>query len=336
MPGSHPLPRAGGSKTQSFGLSDASATSAGRGSKGEENVAVIEQDFRYLVPASIEEAISLRCEYDGHSRFVSGGTEVVPMMTQGRLKETCLIELSRLKELTAITEHAHSHDIGASVTLTRLQDSPLVKAHWHALAEAAASIREPQVRNRGTIGGNVSHGVPSADLLPPLLVFEAQVGLAGPDGRRWVALSEFLIGPYRTALRRDELVAEIRLPLPANRTGSAFLKVTKYGGSGLSVATAAAALSTEDGRIVRAGLAIGAAGPVPRRVAEAEAFLVGKAPTDAVLAEAGKIASDAADPRDGSIRASPAHRRRVLISLAARAIALAAQRSAEPQTGASQ
>ena len=297
---------------------------------------MIEQNFRYLVPTSIEEAIGLRCEFDGHSRFVSGGTEVVPMMTQGRLKETCLIELSRLKELTAITEHAHSHAIGAAVTLSRLQDSTLVKAHWHALAEAAASIREPQVRNRGTIGGNVSHGVPSADMLPPLLVFEAQVGLAGRDGRRWVALPEFLIGPYRTALRRDELVAEIRLPLPETRTGSAFLKVTKYGGSGLSVATAAAAVSTESGRIVSVRLAIGSAGPVARRIPEAEVFLVGKEPTDAVLAEAGTMASNAADPRDGSIRASPAHRRRVLITLAARAIALAAQRSPEPQTGSSQ
>lgn len=337
LSGSHVPLRAGGKrKTQSFDLSDASASGTGQDLKGEENFAVIEKEFRYLVPASIEEAVGLRREFDGHSRFVSGGTEVVPMMTQGRLKETCLIELSRLKELSAITEREFCHDIGASVTLARLQDSPLVRVHWHALAEAAASIREPQVRNRGTIGGNVSHGVPSADLLPPLLVFEAQIGLAGKGGRRWMALPEFLLGPYRTALRNDELVADIRLPLPATRTGSAFLKVTKYGGSGLSVATAAAALSMEDGRIVRARLAIGSAGPVARCVPEAEAFLAGKAPTDAVLAEAGKMASDAADPRDGSIRASPAHRRRVLVALAARAIALAAQRSAEPQTGASQ
>lgn len=292
------------------------------------------QDFTYLVPSSVDEAIGLRRDFGDRAKFISGGTEVVPMMTRGKLRETCLIELSRIDELNGIAGHRHCHHIGASVTLSRLQRSALVGDYWMALAEAAGSIREPQVRNRGTIGGNVSHGVPSADLVPVLLAFDAEVGLAGRGGRRFVPLSEFLIGPYRTALQADELVAEIKLPEPDWRRGSAFQKVTKFGGSGLSVATVAAAIGTADGRISRARLAIGSAGPVPRRVGAAEEFLVGKAPTEEVLAEAGRIAADAADPRDGSIRATPAHRRRVLKTLAARAIALAAGRSVERSTGA--
>lgn len=293
------------------------------------------QDFTYLVPSTVEEAIGFRCDFGDKAKFISGGTEVVPMMTQGKLKEGYLIELSRIAELNGITEHRHGHHIGASVTLSLLQHSALVRDYWTALAEAATSIREPQVRNRGTIGGNVSHGVPSADLVPALLVFDAQLGLAGRSGRRWVSLSDFLIGPYRTALHGDELVAEVKLPEPDWRRGSAFQKLTKFGGSGLSVATAAAAVNTEDGRITHARVAIGSAGPVPRRVAAAEEFLVGKAPTDEVLAEAGQMASDAADPRGGSIRASPAHRHRVLKTLAARAIALAAERTSKPDIGAS-
>lgn len=292
------------------------------------------QDFTYLVPSSVDEAIGLRCDFGDRAKFISGGTEVVPMMTRGKLRETCLIELSRIDELNGIAGHRHCHHIGASVTLSRLQRSALVGDYWMALAEAAGSIREPQVRNRGTIGGNVSHGVPSADLVPVLLAFDAEIGLAGRGGRRFVPLSEFLIGPYRTALQADELVAEIKLPEPDWRRGSAFQKVTKFGGSGLSVATVAAAIGMADGRISRARLAIGSAGPVPRRVGAAEEFLVGKAPTEEVLAEAGRIAADAADPRDGSIRATPAHRRRVLKTLAARAIALAAGRSVERSTGA--
>lgn len=293
-----------------------------------------EQNFEYLVPTSVEEAVSLRCKYGARARFISGGTEVVPMMTQGKLKEGCLIELSRLPELTGILEHEDGYHIGGSVTLARLQESPLVNQCWTALAEAAGSIREPQVRNRGTIGGNVAHGVPSADLVPALLVFDAQVGTVGRDGLRWMPLSEFLMGPYRTALQLDELVMGVRLSETDTSRGSAFQKVTKFGGSGLSVATAAAAVRTKEGRITCARVAIGSVGPVPRRVTAVEEFLIGKAPTEDVLALAGEMASEAADPRDGSIRATPAHRRRVLKALAARAVALAAQRSGGYLTGA--
>lgn len=301
----------------------------------EEEQQVTGQDFTYLVPSSVEEAIGFRCDFGNKSKFISGGTEVVPMMTRGTFKEACLIELSRIAELNEIAGHRHCHHIGASVTLSRLQRSALVADYWIALAEAAASIREPQVRNRGTIGGNVSHGVPSADLVPALLIFDAQVGLAGRSGRRWLPLSDFLIGPYRTALQADELVAEVKLPEPDWRRGSAFQKLTKFGGSGLSVATTAAAVNMADGRISHARVAIGSAGPVPCRVSAAEEFLIGKAPTEEVLAEAGQMASDAAEPRDGSIRATPAHRHRVLKTLATRAIALAAARSVERKTGAS-
>ena len=285
------------------------------------------QDVEYLVPESIEEAVSLRRRHGATARFIAGGTEVVPMMTQGRMKERQLIELSRLPGLNGIEEESDGLMVGAAVSLARLAAAPVVMGRWQALAEAAGSIREPQVRNRGTIGGNVSHGVPSADLVPALLVLGAAIGLAGPNGRRWVPLAQFLVGPYRTALGPEELVVQIRLPALAPREGSAFQKLTKFGGSGLSVATAAAAVVIESGCISRARLAIGSAGPVPLRVAEAEAFLAGKAPSDDVLARAGEMASAAADPRDGSIRASPAHRHRVLKTLAARAIALAAERS---------
>jgi carbon-monoxide dehydrogenase medium subunit len=297
---------------------------------------MIEQDIKYLVPASIEEAVDFRCQFGESARFIAGGTEVVPMITHGRLKQTCLIELSRLEQLLVIKQHECCHNIGAAVTLSELQHSPLIREYWPALAEASASIREPQVRNLGTIGGNISHGVPSADLVPPLLAYDAMIGLVGQNGWRWISLEEFLIGPYKTALQSDELVAEIKLSKPECRLGSAFMKLTKFGGSGLSIATVAVALSTEGDRIKGARLAIGSAGPVPRRVAAAEAFLVGKQPSVEVLSHVGRLASEAADPREDSIRASPTYRRRVLIPLATRAITLAAERARDQTAGANQ
>ncbi|MGI9380156.1 MAG: FAD binding domain-containing protein [Methyloligellaceae bacterium] len=297
---------------------------------------MIDQSIKYLVPASIEEAVNFRSQFGESARFIAGGTEVVPKITCGRLEPTCLIELSRIEQLLKIERHERYLHVGAAVTLADLQQSPLIIEHWPALAEAAASIKQPQVRNLGTIGGNISHDVPCADLAPPLLVFDAMVGLVGLNGRRWVSLEEFLIGPHKTTLQSDELVAEFKLPKPECILGSAFKKLTKYSGSGLSIATVAVALSTEDDRIVDARLAIGSAGPVPRRITAAEAFLVGKYPNAEVLSHAGELASQAADPREDSIRASPTHRRRVLKPLATRTIAVAAERAGNQTTGANQ
>lgn len=286
-----------------------------------------EQAFKYLVPSCVDEAIAFRQQFGEDSRFIGGGTEIVPMVTRGELRQTCLIELTGLEELAVLERHGDGLRIGAGVTLSRLQKSALVNDRWPALAEASASIREPQVRNRGTIGGNVAHGVPSADLVPPLLAFGATLKLKGGKGERLVPLEEFLVAPYKTGLLPDELVAEILLPGPEGNLGSAFLKLTKFGGSGLSVATIAAAVSTRDDRIACARVAFGSAGPIPRRVTAAEEFLVGRKPDSEVLSEAGRLVSAVAEPREGSIRASPRHRRLVLKPLAERAISLAAQRS---------
>lgn len=294
-----------------------------------------EQEFRYLVPSCVDEAIAFRQLFGEDSRFVSGGTEVVPMMTRGKLQQTCLIELTGLEELALLEQHDDGLRIGAGVTLSRLQRSTLVNDQWPALAEASASIREPQVRNRGTIGGNVAHGVPSADLVPPLLAFGATLKLRGVKGERLVPLEEFLIAPYKTGLLPDELVVEILLPRPETNLGSTFLKLTKFGGSGLSVATVAAAVSVQDDRIASARVAFGSAGPLPRRVTVAEDFLEGKKFGSEVLSEAGRLVSAAAEPREGSIRATPRHRRLVLKPLAERAIALAAKRSGGRSCGVS-
>ena len=215
------------------------------------------------------------------------------------------------------------------VTHATLERSSLIQGAWRALAEACGSIREPQVRNLGTVGGNVAFGVPSADLVPPLLVFDAAINVKGATGQRLVPISEFLVAPYRTSLNDGDIIVEIQLPDAREGLGSAFCKLTKFRGFGLSVASVAAALVLRDGRISGARIAIGAGAPISRRVIDAELFLEGKTPETEVLREAGRLVSAAAAPREGSIRASPYYKRRVLASLAERALGLAANRSSE-------
>lgn len=292
-------------------------------------MAVAVQKFDYLVPSSVDEAIALRREWGDSAHFIAGGTELVPLMNRRKMPPACLIELSKLDELSSITPSGGGLRIGAMLTHSEIYNSPVIVKSWRALAEASRSIREPQVRNRGTIGGNVASGVSCADLVPALIVFDAGVRLKGVNGERLIPIEQFLHAPFQTNIQSDELVVDIELPQGDKNLGSAFTKLTKFHGSGLSVATVAAAIVSDGERIARAHIAIGAAGPVPRRVEAAEAFLQGKTISDEVLKEAGRLASIAAEPREGSIRASPTYKHRVLGPLTERTITLAFNRSRE-------
>lgn len=287
--------------------------------------------FEYLMPSSIDEAIAVRKEHGNGARFIAGGTEIVPMMTSHKLELNCLIELSRLRELAALECQGGSLSIGATVTHAALERSELLRGGWQALAEASGSIRERQIRNLGTIGGNLAYAVPSADLMPPLLVFDSALRIRGTTGERIVPISELVVAPYRTSLGDGDIIVGIELPRSSEGLGSAFCKLTKFHGFGLSVASVAAALTLREGRICDARLAIGAGVPVARRVVDAERFLEGKPPSAEVLQEAGRLAAAAAQPREGSIRGSPGYKRKVLMPLTERALGLAASRSLRPR-----
>ena len=251
------------------------------------------------------------------------------MMTRRTLEPDCLIELSRIDGLADLARQGGSLRIGAMTAHATLERSALTQGAWQALAEACGSIREPQIRNLGTVGGNVAFGVPSADLMPPLLVFDASVRVKGAMGERLVPISEFVVAPYRTALNDDDILVAIELPEARKDAGSAFCKITKFRGFGQTVTSVATALALRDGRIREARIAIGAVAPVARRVTDAEDFLEGKIPGSDVLREAGRLVSVAAAPRETSIRASPVYKRAVLVPLTERALALAAARSSE-------
>jgi len=285
------------------------------------------RQFEYLIPSSVDEAIAMRQERVEHAHFIAGGTELVPMMKLRRIEPEYMIELSRIPSLSSLHPQEGGLSIGPMTTHAEIERSPLLQGPWRSLAEASASIREPQIRNLGTIGGNVAYAVPSADLVPPLLTFGALLKLKGPDGERTVPITEFLVAPYCTSLRASEVLVEIQLPEAGEGFGSAFCKLARFHGLGLSVVSVAAALRLREGLVTSARIAFGVATPVPCRVTEAEAFLEGKPPEPSVLREAGRLVSAAAQPREGSIRASPFYKREVLAPLTERALGLAVARS---------
>src|SRR3990170_1620345 len=172
----------------------------------------------------------MRRRHGEGARFIAGGTEIVPMMTRHKLEPDCLIELSRIDGLAALARRGGSLLIGPMATHATLERSSLTRGAWRALAEASGSIREPQVRNLGTIGGNVAFGVNSTELMPPLLVFDATVKVKGAMGERLVPMSEFVVAPYRTTLNDGDIIVEIELPGAREGLGSAFCKLTKFRG----------------------------------------------------------------------------------------------------------
>jgi len=291
------------------------------------------RSFEYLIPKNLEEAIAMRVEHGERSRYIAGGTELVVLMKRGKVKVDYIIELSRLEGLRSLRRVGDGVSIGPLTTHTEIERSPLFRGPLAALAEASASIREPQVKNLGTIGGNIAIAVPSADTAPPLLVFDAVLTLRGKNGVRKVPISEFFVSPYRTVLGLDELLEEIRVPDPGPAFGSAFYKLGRHHNLGLTVVSVAASLKLEGGVIAQARVAMGSAAPTPRRVVDAEAMLVGSKPDVSIFREAGRLVAQSAEPRVGSIRGSPEYKREVLPVLTERALSLAAARAQTSAVG---
>jgi carbon-monoxide dehydrogenase medium subunit len=185
---------------------------------------MIPASFEYLRPASVEEAIALLHAHGEDARLLAGGHSLIPLMKLRLASPRYLIDIGRIHDLAYIAEDAGTIRIGALTTHAEIEYSDLLKACLPLLPEAAAQIGDPQVRNRGTIGGSLAHAHPAADFPAVLLALEAKMLLQGPDGRRAVPALDFFVSMFTTALGPDELLVEIRIPPLRDRIGTAYLK----------------------------------------------------------------------------------------------------------------
>ena len=295
------------------------------------NSHILVQEFEYLEPASLAEAISLLNEYGDRAQVMAGGTNLLVWMKMEQRSPEYVINIGKLPGLAGISSHDDRLDIGALTTLRAIRNDPQIQAGYTALAEACASFGSTQIQMMGTVGGNLCNGSPASDTVPALMAFDAQLTLAGPDGERTLPVVEFLLGPGKTALRKDELLVSIVLPSRfthhVSRTGSAFIKISRVAAD-LAKASVAAVLVREGDRIVECRLAFGSVGPTVMRARKAEALLVGK-PFSAELAlEAGRVASEEVTPID-DVRSTAWYRREVVKAITHDALQLANQRIGE-------
>jgi aerobic carbon-monoxide dehydrogenase medium subunit len=281
--------------------------------------------FEYHEPASIAEAVALAERFGEEGRFLAGGTDLMIQMRRGRLAPRHVLSLRRVPGLDVIVVNGEV-TLGSLVTHRVLERSRHFQGALRALVEGAEVIGGHQVRNVGTVGGNIVNASPAADVVPVLLALDAGVTCAGPGGERMLLLADFLLGPGRTARKPGELLTAVHFGTLAPRTATAFLKAGRRRAMEISVACVAARLTLDaDRRCSAVAIALGAVAPTTIRVPEAEAALVGRALTPGALREAGRAAAAACQPID-DVRASARYRRVLVETLVPRALARCANR----------
>ena len=250
--------------------------------------------FEYERASSVDGAIASLQRLGSDARIIAGGHSLLPMMKLRLANPEHLIDINDLDELSYIREDGNQIRIGALTRHVELLESELLARHYPVFGDAERVIADPVVRNRGTIGGSLCQADAAEDLSAVCSALKAKTVIRGPGGERIVAMDEFHVGPYMTAVGDGELLTEVRLPLRAG-AGSAHEKVERRAGD-WAIAAASAAVWIDGGKIADVGIALSAVGPTTIHVTRAEELLRGASPSEEWFAQAGAIASEDCSP----------------------------------------
>jgi carbon-monoxide dehydrogenase medium subunit len=283
--------------------------------------------FEYHAPTSLPEALDLLAKYEGKGTVLAGGTDLLVSMKKREVLPEHLISLKGLAELKGIHHEKEGMKIGASVTLDEIEHSKMIQDKFCALWDAVQVMASPQIRSLGTIGGNLCSAAPSADTAPPLIVLDASVEIISSKGKRKVLVEKFFKGPEESVLKPGEILTQILIPHPLEKSSGAYFKLMRRAAMDLAQVGVAVCLSFDsEKRICRgAKIALGAVGSTPIRALKAEQILLNKEMNETVGKEAGTIAALEANPRS-SIRASKEYRREMIEVLTKRAVMAAYNR----------
>ena len=247
--------------------------------------------FDYIVPDSLDGAAASLEQAGDNAKVMAGGHSLLPMMKLRLARPAVVIDLKRLDALRGIRLESGALHVGALATHHQVETSGEVKDNCPLLALAAASIGDPQVRNRGTIGGSVVHGDPAADWPAALLALGAELELTRKDGRRSVAAGDFFLGPLTTAIEPSEILTSVRVPVPGEGARAAYRKVRQKA-SGFAIVGVAVCLRTDGGVCSDIGIGVTGLAGTPFRAAAVEDLLKGKALTPDLVASASDLVTD--------------------------------------------
>lgn len=254
------------------------------------------RDFTYLRPANVAEALDLISKHEDEYKIIGGGQSLLILLRQGLVATEYLIDIKRLEELNYIKFDAKEGlRIGATTTHRTIEKSALIKEKYRVLAEMETKLAHIQVRNWGTIGGNLAHGDAAGDPAPVLMALGASLKLGSAKGTRTIALDEFYTDLFETALAADEIVLEVHVPPPAAGSAACYEKFNLLE-SDQGIVAVAAWVSLNGGTCKEARIALGNAAPTAIRARKAEGLLTGRKLSDTLLEEVGKAASEEAEP----------------------------------------
>lgn len=278
--------------------------------------------FEYHYPKSFSELFSLMAKYGDKAKLLAGGTDLLVSMKKREISPDHLINLKEIPELKGISfDEKGGLRIGALTTIDEIEQSHVVKTKYPILWEAVSVMGSPQIRTLGTIGGNLASAIPSADTAPPLIAYGASIIIKGIGGERSLPVEEFFKGPGESDLKSDEVLSEIRIPTPPERSGGTYIKMMRRNAMDLAVVGVATFLKLDPKKRIceEAKVVLGAVAPTPIRAKETEKFLTGKEINEAIADEAGKIASNESKPIS-DVRASKEYRKTLVHVLTKRGV----------------
>jgi carbon-monoxide dehydrogenase medium subunit len=270
---------------------------------------MLPSSFQYHRPSSLDEAVGLLAEHGADGKVLAGGQSLIPLMKLRFAAPEHLVDINRIPGLDGLSEEDGSLRVGALVRNTTLERSDLLKSRYPVMAAAAPMISDPIVRNLGTLAGSLVHADPAGDWGSVMLALNASVVLRSSRGEREVPIREFMVDTFTTAIEPDEVLTEVRVPTPAAQSGGTYLKLERKVGDFATVGVAVH-LSLSNGTVERAGIALTAVGSRNIEAEEAEGYLSGAEPTDEALAEAARLAAQAAEPQS-DLRGSADYKRHI-------------------------
>lgn len=267
---------------------------------------------QFFAPQKIEEALEILSRYEKEIKVIAGGTDLL-IQYYDRLYEVCSwLDLKNIEELKDIRINKNQIEIGAMVTHTRLEKSQDIKKHFPILGQAAADIGSPQIRNRGTIGGNIVNASPAGDLLAPLIAYKAKFKLLSGKDETLVPVEKFFLGPKKTILRPDQLLTQILLSLPKKKTYGCWIKIGKRKASIIATITLALVVEmAEDNETVKdVRTCLGSVAPTPIQIKEIRNKMVEKNFNQLDFNQLGQMVEDKISPID-DIRGTREYRKDV-------------------------
>lgn len=228
----------------------------------------------YVQPATLEEAVVFLAKAPEKTKILAGGTDLIIQMRLREVQPEYLLDLGRLAELKQIRLEGDKIILGSMATFDQVEHDPIIRKHVPILTEAAGSVGSPQIRNRGTVGGNIVNAAVAADTVPALMALDAKVKLLSAGGERVVDVVEVPVGPNKTIIRNDEILTEIIIPVPREHSFGAFIKIGRRKAMAIARINLALQLAFEGDTVVSARLAVGAVGTTAYRVPEVEELLV--------------------------------------------------------------